>query len=134
MSFLANPHFILQISNAKTFKWSIPGAHTYNNIIQKYSQSHKDRLYVVRIFMKIRRYLRGIISTSYIHENNHIKMCTKFSIFELLQLLLSQATNKSSICNTKLCKVEFLEAGFLTKVSDKNPTLLKLSRICGCNR
>ena len=28
----------------------------------------------------------------------------------LLQLLLSQATNKSSICNTKLCKVE---AGFL---------------------
>ena len=28
MTFLANPHFILQISHAKTFKGSIPGAHT----------------------------------------------------------------------------------------------------------
>ena len=28
MTFLANPHFIWQISHAKTFKWSIQGAHT----------------------------------------------------------------------------------------------------------
>ena len=28
MTFLANPHFILQISHTKTFKWSILGANT----------------------------------------------------------------------------------------------------------
>ena len=42
--------YILQISHAKTFKMKYTGC-PYNNIIQKYSKSHKDRLCVVRIFM-----------------------------------------------------------------------------------
>ena len=50
MNLLANPHFILKISHAKTFKIMYTRC-PYNNIIQKYSLSHKDRLCVVRIFM-----------------------------------------------------------------------------------
>ena len=50
MTFLANPHFKLQISHAKTFKLTYT-RRPYNDIIQKYSPSHKDRLCVVRIFM-----------------------------------------------------------------------------------
>ena len=36
MTFFANPHFILQISYAKTFKMKYTGCQ-YDNIIQKYS-------------------------------------------------------------------------------------------------
>ena len=43
MTFLANLHFILQISHVKTFKMKYTRG-PYNNIIQKYSWSHKDRL------------------------------------------------------------------------------------------
>ena len=50
MAFLANPHSILQISYAKTFKMMYTRC-PYNNIIQKYSLSHKDRSYVAPIFM-----------------------------------------------------------------------------------
>ena len=51
MTFFANTHFILQISNAKSFKMKYTRC-PYNNIIQKYSKSHKKkRLCVVRIFM-----------------------------------------------------------------------------------
>ena len=37
MTFWANPHFIFQISHAKTFKMKYARC-PYNNIIQKYSQ------------------------------------------------------------------------------------------------
>ena len=50
MTFLANPYFIFQIFHSKTFKMKNSRC-PYNDIIQKYSQSHKDKLSVVRIFM-----------------------------------------------------------------------------------
>ena len=52
MTFLANPHFTLQNSHAKTFKMKYTRCQYNNNIIQK--KSHKDRLCVVRIFMNRR--------------------------------------------------------------------------------
>ena len=50
MTFLAHSHFRLQISYVNPFKMKYTRC-PYNNIIQQYSQSHKDRFYVVRIFM-----------------------------------------------------------------------------------
>ena len=57
MTFLANPHFILQISHAKTFKWSIPGAH----IIKLSKNIHKVTKtdYMWFDFLWIRLYLLG---------------------------------------------------------------------------
>ena len=53
MNFSANPHFILQISHAKTFKMKYTRC-PYNNIIQHYvfiKPERSDRLCMARIFM-----------------------------------------------------------------------------------
>ena len=63
MTLLANPHFILQISHAKTFKIKYTRC-PYNNIIQKYSKSQKDRLCVVHIF--IHQMLLQLFDTNYL--------------------------------------------------------------------
>ena len=71
--FFANSYFILQISHAKTSKMKYTRC-PYNNIIQKYSLSHKDRLCVVQIFMNQTLYIYSF-SVSLSFEDGQLYDC-----------------------------------------------------------